>query len=30
LPEALINFMALLGWNPGTEKEIFSLKELIR
>ena len=30
LPEALINFMALLGWNPGTEKEIFSMKELIK
>jgi glutamyl/glutaminyl-tRNA synthetase len=30
LPEALINFMALLGWNPGTDKEIFSLKELIK
>jgi len=29
LPEALINFMVLLGWNPGTEKEIFSLDELI-
>ncbi len=29
LPEALINFVALLGWNPGTEQEIFSLKELI-
>ncbi len=28
LPEALINYIALLGWNPGTEKEIFSLKEL--
>lgn len=28
LPEALINFMALLGWNPGTEQEIFSKKEL--
>jgi len=28
LPEALINFLALLGWNPGTEQEIFSLKEL--
>lgn len=28
LPEALINFMVLLGWNPGTEKEIFSLSEL--
>ncbi len=30
LPEALINFMVLLGWNPGTEKEIFSLAELIK
>jgi len=29
LPEAINNFMALLGWNPGTEKEIFSLEELI-
>lgn len=29
LPEALINFLALLGWNPGTEKEIFSIDELI-
>jgi nondiscriminating glutamyl-tRNA synthetase len=28
LPEALVNFMALLGWNPGTEREIFSLDEL--
>ncbi len=28
LPEALINFIAFLGWNPGTEQEIFSLKEL--
>ncbi|MDD4054421.1 MAG: glutamate--tRNA ligase [Bacteroides sp.] len=28
-PEALINFLALLGWNPGTEQEIFSLDELI-
>jgi glutamyl/glutaminyl-tRNA synthetase len=28
LPEALANFMALLGWNPGTEREIFSLDEL--
>ena len=28
LPEALINFMVLLGWNPGTEREIFSLHEL--
>lgn len=30
LPEALINFMALIGWNPGTEQEIFSLDELVR
>jgi glutamyl-tRNA synthetase len=29
LPEALINFLAFLGWNPGTEKEIFSIQELI-
>ncbi len=28
LPEALLNFLAFLGWNPGTEKEIFSIKEL--
>ena len=28
-PETLINFLALLGWNPGTEQEIFSLEELI-
>lgn len=28
LPEALINFMVLLGWNPGTEREAFTLKEL--
>ena len=27
-PEALINFLALLGWNPGTEQEFFSLDEL--
>jgi len=25
----LLNFIALLGWNPGTDKEIFSLSELI-
>jgi glutamyl-tRNA synthetase len=30
LPEALVNFIALLGWNPGTEKELFSLGELIK
>ena len=28
-PEALINFLALLGWNPGGDKEIFSIEELI-
>ncbi len=27
-PDALINFLSLLGWNPGTEQEIFSLEEL--
>ncbi|MBI4123174.1 MAG: glutamate--tRNA ligase [Parcubacteria group bacterium] len=30
LAEAIINFLALLGWNPGTEKEIFSLSSLIK
>lgn len=29
LPEALINFVAFLGWNPGTEQELFSLAELV-
>ena len=28
-PEAFVNMLALLGWNPGTEKEIFSMEELI-
>jgi len=28
-PEAFINMLALLGWNPGTEQEIFSMEELI-
>ena len=28
-PEAVINFLAFLGWNPGTEQELFSLNELI-
>lgn len=28
LPEALINFLALLGWNPGTPQELFTLTEL--
>ncbi|MCX6721859.1 MAG: glutamate--tRNA ligase [Candidatus Staskawiczbacteria bacterium] len=30
LPEALVNFMVLLGWNPGTEKELFSLAHLVK
>ncbi len=30
LPEALINFLALLGWNPKTEQEHFSLNELVK
>lgn len=30
LPEAVINMLALLGWNPGTEQELMSLPELIR
>ena len=30
LPEALNNYLALLGWNPGTEQEIFSFDELVR
>lgn len=30
LPEAIINFLAFLGWNPGTEQEIFSKEELIK
>ncbi|MFH1460380.1 MAG: glutamate--tRNA ligase [Candidatus Omnitrophota bacterium] len=30
LPEALVNYLALLGWNPGNNKEIFSLKDLIK
>ncbi len=30
LPEAVVNFLALLGWNPGTDKEIMSLDELVR
>ncbi len=29
LPEAVINLLALLGWNPGTEQELFSLDELV-
>ena len=30
LPEALVNFLAFLGWNPGTAQEIFSMDELIQ
>src|ERR1700716_3851547 len=30
LPEALINYLALLGWNPGTVQEIFTFDELVR
>jgi len=30
LPEALVNFMVLLGWNPGTEKEIFTMQQLAK
>ena len=29
-PAAVINYLALLGWNPGTEQEIFTLEELIK
>ena len=30
LPEAVLNFLALLGWNPGTEQEIMSLDEMVK
>jgi glutamyl-tRNA synthetase len=30
LPEAMINFLAFLGWNPGTTQELFSMDELIQ
>lgn len=30
LPDALLNFLMLLGWNPGTEKEVFTLDEFIK
>ena len=30
LPQAVVNMLALLGWNPGTEQEIMSMEELIR
>jgi glutamyl-tRNA synthetase len=29
LPEAFINLLALMGWNPGTEQEVFSLEEMV-
>ena len=29
LPEAFVNMLALLGWNPGTEQELFSMQELV-
>jgi nondiscriminating glutamyl-tRNA synthetase len=29
LPEAMVNFLAFLGWSPGTEEEIFTLDELV-
>lgn len=28
-PDAIVNFLTLIGWNPGTEQEIFSLEELV-
>jgi glutamyl-tRNA synthetase len=30
LPEALINYLALIGWSPGTEEEVFSMVDLLR
>ncbi|NTW33523.1 MAG: glutamate--tRNA ligase [Bacteroidetes bacterium] len=30
LPEAVVNMLALLGWNPGTEQELFTMDELIQ
>lgn len=30
LPEAVINFLAMLGWNPGTDQELFTLDELVQ
>ncbi len=30
LPEALLNFVSLIGWNPGSDKEIFTLEELLK
>lgn len=30
IPEAIINYLAMLGWNPGTEQELFTLNELVQ
>ena len=30
LPEAVVNFLSLLGWNPGTDQELFTLDELVK
>jgi glutamyl-tRNA synthetase len=30
LPEAVVNFLALLGWNPGNDQEVMSLDEMVR
>lgn len=30
LPETIVNFLAFLGWNPGTEKELYTMEELIK
>ena len=30
LPQAMVNYLALLGWNPGTDQEIFTIDELIK
>jgi len=30
LPEAMVNFLALIGWSPGTEEEVFSMDDLVR
>ncbi len=30
LPEAMVNYLAFLGWNPGGEKEIYSMEELLK
>jgi glutamyl-tRNA synthetase len=30
LPDALVNFVALLGWNPGDEREVFTLEDLVK